>query len=323
MSASAAGSGSVNGIKVGVLPWGQNVDWPTLRAVGQRADELGYDSLWTWDHLYPIQGDWQRPIFEGYLILAGWAAVTSRATLGLMVGANTFRNPALTAKLVTTLDHMSDGRAILGIGGAWFEREHKAYGIEFGSGFGERLDWLDEAVDLMAQMLRDGQGTARGRFYHATNVRNDPPPVQKRLPILIGGDGEKKTLHTVAKYADAWNTGGDVDFVRHKDEVLRRWCDEVGRDQAEIERTLGMGTVIIRDDEADARSYYAEIQRQHPGFSDKPKIGTADQLADRLRPYVELGFRHIFFDASAPFDDETLERFVTEVKPRLEAVPTV
>jgi hypothetical protein len=97
-----------------------------------------------------------------------------------MVGANTFRNPALTAKLVTTLDHMSDGRAILGIGGAWFEREHKAYGIEFGSGFGERLDWLDEAVDLMAQMLRDGQGTARGRFYHATNVRNDPPPVQKR-----------------------------------------------------------------------------------------------------------------------------------------------
>jgi alkanesulfonate monooxygenase SsuD/methylene tetrahydromethanopterin reductase-like flavin-dependent oxidoreductase (luciferase family) len=248
--------------------------------------------------------------------------VTSRATLGLMVGANTFRNPALTAKLVTTLDHMSDGRAILGIGGAWFEREHKAYGIEFGSGFGERLDWLDEAVDLMAQMLRDGQGTARGRFYHAMNVRNDPPPVQKRLPILIGGDGEKKTLHTVAKYADAWNTGGDVDFVRHKDEVLRRWCDEVGRDQAEIERTLGMGTVIIRDDEADARSYYAEIQRRHPGFSDKPKIGTAEQMADRLRPYVELGFRHIFFDASAPFDDETLERFVTEVKPRLEAVPT-
>jgi F420-dependent oxidoreductase-like protein len=322
MSASAAGSGSMNGIKVGVLPWGQNVDWPTLRAVGHRADELGYDSLWTWDHLYPIQGDWQRPIFEGYLILAGWAAVTSRATLGLMVGANTFRNPALTAKLVTTLDHMSDGRAILGIGGAWFEREHKAYGIEFGSGFGERLDWLDEAVDLMAQMLRDGQGTARGRFYHAMNVRNDPPPVQKRLPILIGGDGEKKTLHTVAKYADAWNTGGDVDFVRHKDEVLRRWCDEVGRDQAEIERTLGMGTVIIRDDEADARSYYAEIQRRHPGFSDKPKIGTAEQMADRLRPYVELGFRHIFFDASTPFDDETLERFVTEVKPRLEAVPT-
>ena len=307
-----------NEIKVGVLPWGQNTDWPSLQEVGRRADELGYASLWTWDHLYPIQGDWRRPIFEGYLTLAGWAAVTRTVTLGLMVGANTFRNPALTAKMATTLDHMSDGRAVLGIGGAWFETEHEAYGIDFGSGFGERLDWLDEAVDLMAQMLRNGEGTARGRFYHAKNVRNDPPPIQARLPILIGGDGERKTLHTVAKYADAWNTGGDIEFVRHKDEVLRRWCDEVGRDEAEIERTLGLGTVIIRDREADARAYYAEVQRQHPGFDDPPKIGTSDEIADYLRPFVELGFRHVFFDASAPFDDETLERFVREVKPRLE-----
>jgi alkanesulfonate monooxygenase SsuD/methylene tetrahydromethanopterin reductase-like flavin-dependent oxidoreductase (luciferase family) len=316
----AGGSVPADRIKIGVLPWGQNVDWSTLQAVGHRADELGYDSLWTWDHLYPIQGHWQRPIFEGYLILAGWACVTSRATLGLMVGANPFRNPALTAKMVTTLDHMSGGRAVLGIGGAWFGREHEAYGLDFGSGFGERLDWLDEAVDLMAQMLRTGQGTARGRFYHATEVRNDPPPIQKRLQILIGGDGEKKTLHTVAKYADAWNTGGDIDFVRHKDEVLRRWCDEVGRDQAEIERTLGLGTVIIRDKESDARAYYAQVQKQHPGFDDPPKIGTSEQIAERLRPYVELGFRHVFFDASAPFDDETLARFAGEVRPMLERV---
>ena len=215
-----------NEIKVGVLPWGQRTDWPSLQAIGRRADELGYDSLWTWDHLYPIQGDWRGPIFEGYMILAGWAAVTSRATLGLMVGANTFRNPALTVKLATTLDHMSDGRAVLGIGGAWFEREHDAFGIEFGSGFGERLDWLDEAVALMRDMLTDESATARGPRYHATAVRNDPPPLQARLPILIGGDGERKTLATVARYADAWNTGGDIDFVRHKDEVLRRWCDE-------------------------------------------------------------------------------------------------
>ena len=140
-------------IKVGVLPWGQRTDWASLQDIGRRADELGYDSLWTWDHLYPIQGDWRGPIFEGYLTLAGWAAVTSRATLGLMVGANTFRNPALTAKMATTLDHISDGRAVLGIGGAWFEREHEAFGIEFGSGFGERLDRLDEAVQLMRGML--------------------------------------------------------------------------------------------------------------------------------------------------------------------------
>jgi alkanesulfonate monooxygenase SsuD/methylene tetrahydromethanopterin reductase-like flavin-dependent oxidoreductase (luciferase family) len=306
-------------IKVGVLPWGQRTDWPSLLHVGQRADELGYDSLWTWDHLYPIQGDWRGPIFEGYMILAGWAGVTSKVTLGLMVGANPFRNPALTAKMATTLDHMSNGRAILGIGGAWFEREHEAYGLDFGSGFGERLDWLDEAVEVMRAMAGGQEATARGPRYRMKNVRNDPPPVQRRLPILIGGDGEKKTLHTVAKYADAWNTGGDIDFVRHKDAVLRQWCERVGRDESEIERTLGLGLVIIRDDPAEARRVDDTFRRQHPGYSETPKMGTAEQIAESLVPYVELGFRHILFDAPAPFGEETLERFVREVKPILEA----
>jgi alkanesulfonate monooxygenase SsuD/methylene tetrahydromethanopterin reductase-like flavin-dependent oxidoreductase (luciferase family) len=307
-----------NDIKVGVLPWGQRTDWPSLLEVGRRADELGYDSLWTWDHLYPIQGDWRGPIFEGYLTLAGWASVTKRATIGLMVGANPFRNPALTAKMVTTLDHMSGGRAILGIGAAWFGREHEAFGLEFGSGFGERLDWLDEAVEVMHAMVRGKEATARGPRYHMKNVRNDPPPIQARIPILIGGDGEKKTLHTVAKYADAWNTGGDIEFVRHKDEVLRQWCDRVGRDESEIERTLGLGLVIIRDDAAEAKRVDATFRKQHPGYSDEPKVGTAEEIAESLIPFVQLGFRHIFFDAPAPFDDETLSRFVGEVKPILE-----
>ena len=123
------------GVKLGALIWPQYTDWPSLEEIGARADELGFDSLWTWDHLYPIVGSPRGPIFEGYLTLAGWAPRTRRATLGLMVGANTFRNPALTVKLATTLDHMSDGRAVLGIGGAWFETEHTAYGIDFGTGF--------------------------------------------------------------------------------------------------------------------------------------------------------------------------------------------
>lgn len=306
-------------IKVGVLPWGQRTDWPSLQRVGQRADELGYDSLWTWDHLYPIQGDWRGPIFEGYMTLAGWAGVTSRVTLGLMVGANTFRNPALVVKMVTTLDHMSNGRAILGIGGAWFEREHEAFGIEFGSGFGDRLDWLDEAVELMRTMLRGEPATARGQRYHAKDVRNDPPPVQARLPILIGGGGERKTLRTVAKYADAWNTHGPLDFARHKDEVLRRWCREVGRDEAEIERTLGLGLVVIRDDPDAARRVEAAFREHHPGYDDPGHLGSPDEIAEWLAPFVQLGFRHIFFDAPAPFDEETLERFVGEVKPLLAA----
>jgi alkanesulfonate monooxygenase SsuD/methylene tetrahydromethanopterin reductase-like flavin-dependent oxidoreductase (luciferase family) len=310
-------------IKVGVLPWGQRTDWPSLLEVGRRADELGYDSLWTWDHLYPIQGDWRGPIFEGYLTLAGWAGVTSRATVGLMVGANPFRNPALTAKMVTTLDHMSGGRAILGIGGAWFGREHEAFGLDFGSGFGERLDWLDEAVQVMRAMLRGEEATATGPHYRVRAARNDPPPIQARLPILIGGDGERKTLRTVAKYADAWNTGGDIEFVRHKDEVLRRWCLEVGRDESEIERTLGLGLVIIRDDPAEAERVDAGFRAHHPGYSETPRTGTAEEIAASLVPYVQLGFRHIFFDAPAPFDDETIERFVGEVKPMLESSTVV
>ena len=305
-------------LKFGVLAWPQYTDWPALRDVGARVDELGYDSLWTWDHLYPIVGSPHGPIFEGYLTLAGWAGVTERVTLGLMVGANTFRNPALTAKMATTLDHLSGGRAILGIGGAWFETEHTAFGIDFGSGFGERLDRLDEAVELMRAMLDGDPATARGVVYHARDVRNDPPPLQRRLPILIGGGGEKKTLRTTARFADAWNINGDLDEVRHKDAVLRRWCDESGRDESTIERTYSSDSIIVRDDLDEGRRLAAEIGRLN-GRSEGPRyVETPEMAVERLAPIVELGFRHIYFDIPVPFDDETLVRLVEEVRPMLE-----
>ena len=307
------------GLKFGILAWPQYTDWASLERVGERVDQLGYDSLWTWDHLYPIVGDPHGPIFEGYLTLAAWACRTERVTLGLMVGANTFRNPALVAKMITTLDHMSRGRAVLGIGGAWFETEHVAYGIDFGSGFGERLDRLDEAVAIMRGMLDGTEPSGRGRFYRAKSVRNDPPPLQRRLPILIGGAGEQKTLKTTARYADAWNVGGDVERVRHKDEVLRRWCQKVGRDESHIERTLQGKAVILRDTEDEARRVAEQVRRINRRWRGGPDfVGTPDQLVERLAPYPAIGFRHIYFDSPAPFDDETLERLMTEVKPGLE-----
>src|SRR3712207_6467586 len=137
MTDTTAGFDDTAQLKLGILAWPQYTDWESLERVGARVDELGYDSLWTWDHLYPIVGDPNGPIFEGWLTLAAWAHVTKRAPLGLMVGTNAFRNPALTAKMATTLDHISRGRAVLGIGGAWFETEHVAYGLDFGSGFGQ------------------------------------------------------------------------------------------------------------------------------------------------------------------------------------------
>lgn len=305
-------------LKLGVLLWNQFTDWPSLRDAGVLVDELGFDSLWTWDHLYPIVGDPDGPMFEGYMTLAAWAALTKRVTLGLMVGANTFRNPALVAKMVTTLDHISAGRAYLGIGGAWFESEHEAFGIPFGSSPGERLRWFDEAVELMRGMLHEERTSARGRYYQAQGVVNNPPPLQESLPILIGGSGERKTLNTVAKYADAWNTGGDPERVRHKDEVLRRWCEEVGRDESEIERTLQGGSVVIRDTVEEAQEAGEAISRQNglDGFSGPAE--TPEMTAERLLPHIELGFRHVYFDSPAPYDRETLERLISDVKPLLE-----
>jgi F420-dependent oxidoreductase-like protein len=308
-----------NDVKLGALAWNQYTPWADLREAGIRADRLGFDSIWTWDHLYPIVGSHEGPILEGWLTLAAWAERTERAKLGLMVGANTFRNPALVAKMATTLDHISGGRAILGIGGAWFETEHSAYGIEFGGSPGERLRWLEEAVKIMRGMLH-GEKPSGDRFYTTHEVRNDPPPVQDRLPLLIGGGGEKKTLRIVARYADACNVGGGFENVKRKDEILRRHCEEVGRDESEIERTVGMGMCVIRDDPDEAQQIAADIFRRN-GNAEPWKnqlVGTAEQVVEAMRPFLGIGFRHFIIGFPSPHDSESMERLMRDVKPELE-----
>jgi alkanesulfonate monooxygenase SsuD/methylene tetrahydromethanopterin reductase-like flavin-dependent oxidoreductase (luciferase family) len=307
-------------IKIGALCWNQYTDWPSLLEAGVRADRLGYTSLWTWDHLYPIVGNHEGPIFEGWLTLAAWAQATERVKIGLMVGANTFREPALTAKMVTTLDHISNGRAILGIGGAWFETEHRAYGLQFGSGFPERLRWLGEALPVMRAMLAGERATASGPRYATTDVRNDPPPIQPRLPLLIGGGGEQVTLKLVARYGDANNVGGGIDNVKRKEAILLQHCETVGRDPAEIERTTGIGTVIIRDSRAEVERLqkvtFARNGQAKP-WTDQP-VGTSEDVAEVLAPFVEIGYRHLIAGFPAPYDEESMERLATEVLPLLE-----
>jgi alkanesulfonate monooxygenase SsuD/methylene tetrahydromethanopterin reductase-like flavin-dependent oxidoreductase (luciferase family) len=234
-------------IKLGALCWSQYADWPSLLEAGRRADRLGYDSLWTWDHLYPIVGSIEGPILEGWTVATAWAQATSDVRIGLLVSANTFREPTLTAKVATTLDHVSGGRAILGIGAAWFQPEHEAFGLEFGDTPGERLRWLTEALPVIRGMLHGQRPTATGPRYTARAVRNDPAPLQAKLPILIGGGGERVTLRLVARYGDACNVGGDIETLRRKDQVLRQHCAEVGRDEREIERTAEAFVVVIRD----------------------------------------------------------------------------
>ncbi len=308
-------------LRLGALCWNQYTDWPSLLAAGVRAEELGYESLWTWDHLYPIVGSSDGPIHEGWLTLAAWAQATKRIRIGLMVGANTFREPALTAKMATTLDHISGGRATLGVGGAWFEEEHEAYGLPFGDGFPERLRWLAEALPIMRGMLRNDRPTAKGNRYHAKAVRNDPPPIQKRLPLLIGGGGEQVTLKLVARYGDANNVGGGIDKVRHKEEVLLRHCEAVGRDPNEIERTSGLGVVVIRDSRAEARKVanriFARNGKAEP-WKDQP-VGTPEDVAAFIAPYLEIGYHHLIAGFPNPFDDESMTRLATEVRAAVDA----
>jgi len=307
-------------VKIGALCWNQYTTWPELLQAGSRADELGYTSLWTWDHLYPIVGNHEGPILEGWLALAAWAQATERIRIGLMVGANTFREPSLTAKMATTLDHISNGRAILGIGGAWFETEHVAYGLPFGSGFPERLRWLSEALPIMRGMLQGEQPSATGPRYTTTAVRNDPPPIQSRLPLLIGGGGEQVTLKLVARYGDANNIGGGFENVRRKEAVLLQHCETVGRDPAEIERTVGVGTVIIRDSRAEVERLqkvtFERNGRARP-WTDQP-VGTPEDVAEALAPFVEIGYRHLIAGFPAPHDKESMIRLATEVRPLLE-----
>ena len=307
-------------VKFGALCWNQYTTWPDLLEAGRRADRLGYDTLWTWDHLYPIQGDPHGPMYEAWLTLAAWAQATERVRIGLMVGANTFRNPAVTAKMATTLDHISNGRAILGIGGAWFETEHEAFGLEFGSGFPDRLRWLGEALPIMRGMLHGDQPTAAGPHYAAKAVRNLPPPIQEHMPLLIGGGGEQVTLKLVARYGDANNVGGGFENVKRKEAVLLRHCETVGRDPAEIERTTGIGTVVIRDSRAEADRFHAAMfeRNGHADSWTNQPIGTPEDVAERLLPYLDIGYRHFVAGFPSPHDEESMTRFATEVRPILE-----
>jgi len=314
----------MNDLKLGILLWNQATDWPSYQAAVEKVDELGYDHLWAWDHLYAIFGDPLQPIFEGWASLSAAAMATRHLRLGLLVGANTFRNPGVVAKLATTLDHISGGRAILGLGGAWMEPEHTAYGIDFGSGFGQRLDWLEESVAGVHAML-DGKAvtSAPGGRYQFDAAEVHPRPLQAHLPIMIGGSGEKKTLRTVARHADLWNAMGDVDLLRHKVEVLRGHCDAEGRDIAEIDFTLGV-KLTIRDSAAESERVWAAAMAHNktPMSWVEDDVTffnvTPEQAVERLAPYVELGFRTIISEQPAPYDTETLERFIGEVKPLLE-----
>ncbi len=264
-----------------------------LVSLVQAAENAGFDMATTMDHFYQIApvGPEEWPMLEAYTTLGALAARTSRIKLGAMVSGVTYRNPAMLAKQVTTLDVISGGRAILGLGAAWNESEHRGYGIEFPP-LGERMERLDEALQICKLMFTEERPSFEGRHYRIERALNNPRPIRHDGPqILVGGSGERKTLRMVARYADMSNWWGTLDELKHYGEVLDRHCETEGRDPSTILRTIMAPVVLIADEsERAAATERIPVERRR---SQTP--ATPAEAADRLQPYIEAGFSGFIF----------------------------
>jgi alkanesulfonate monooxygenase SsuD/methylene tetrahydromethanopterin reductase-like flavin-dependent oxidoreductase (luciferase family) len=303
-------------VRFGAAFWIQRTDWPSLRDAALTAERAGFESLWFDDHLLADEGDWHAPKLEGWAALAALAPLTSTARLGLLVAANTFRNPGLTAKLATTLDHLSAGRFTLGIGGGWFAREHDAFGLDFGSGFGERLDRLEEAIGLIERLLAGERVSHQGRHYRMVDAVCEPRPIQARLPILIGGSGREKTLRTVARHADMWNAYAAPERVAESLAILRARCAEIGRPFESIDKTVYM-EVVMRASEAEVHDFWTQVEERHGirgrvGSDGTPRLlnvgGPPAAVANYVRRFEALGIAEVIWIFRNPFDLETMSR---------------
>jgi F420-dependent oxidoreductase-like protein len=258
-------------------------------------ENSGFSLVTVMDHFYQIQGVGPEtdPMLEAYSTLAALSQRTTKVRLGTLVSGVTYRNPALLAKTVTTLDTLSKGRAVLGLGAAWNEDEHRGYGFHFPP-IKERMDRLDEALAICKAMFTEERPTFEGRYYRIDQALNVPRPIQPGGPkVIVGGGGEQRTLRIAAKYADMthWFPLG-FDVLKHKTEVLARHCDEIGRDPATIERTMAT-PVLLAATEQEAKATLERLPEERRPFV---KIGTPEQAAEALRPYLDAGFTGFTFN---------------------------
>jgi alkanesulfonate monooxygenase SsuD/methylene tetrahydromethanopterin reductase-like flavin-dependent oxidoreductase (luciferase family) len=304
-------------LKLGVSLWSQGTTWPAMLHAGRDIDRAGYAYLFTQDHLYATFGDWRQPVFEGWTLLGALAQATRRVQIGLLVGANTLRHPGLTAKMAVTLDHVSWGRAVLGLGAGWFEPEHRAHGIPFGASAGERLGWLDESASAVRALLQGQTVDQIGPGYTFRHAQHAPLPLRPLVPILIGGSGEQRTLRTVARSADIWNAMGSVDTLRRKAEILDGYCETLGRDPESIERSVTCKMIIRRDPSAARQVWEAALAANHtaPGVEPDPWLGPPEVIAERIAGYRAIGVTTVVVSLPWPYDAETIHRLRDEVVP--------
>ncbi len=275
----------------------------TLLAVARACEQAGLDSVWMADHfMFPDAEHPERevPIMECYLTLAAVAASTGRIRVGELVTGVPYRNPALLAKMCATLDVISHGRSIIGLGAAWHEPEFKAYGWPFPP-VRERMEMLGEATQVVDRLLTQRPASFHGKHYDVQGAYNDPPPVQKpRPPIMIGGSGERVTLRLVARYAEMSNVGGDPATVQHKFDVLRKHCEEVSRPFEQVVRCNHVGIMVARDEAA-----LAAKRQRFPRF--EGVAGTPEQVVAQLEAYARVGSQYVTFNL---VDDAPVEAVV-------------
>lgn len=277
--------------------------WADLQDAASHAAETGWDGVWLADHFMPNTTSGEGPVLECFTVLAGLATTIPRVRLGSLVAGNTYRHPAVLAKAAATLDHLSGGRAVLGLGAGWQENEHRAYGIELPDVKG-RLGRLEEACEVLRRLLDDERTSFTGRYYRLVDAPLQPKPVQAHLPLLVGGGGERVTLRIAARWADEWNTWGTPDHLAAKAEVLDRHCEAVGRDPREITRSA---QVIVY---LDARG--RQVDRPMPKVS-----GSVAQLQDLMGAYREAGVGEFILPdwnlGTGSARRELMDRFLTEV----------
>ena len=268
-----------------------------VATLAKTAEDSGFALVSVMDHFYQIRGVGSEtdPMLEAYSTLAAISQRTTKVRLGTLVSGVTYRNPAFLAKTITTLDVLSKGRAMLGIGAAWNEDEHRGYGYEFPP-IKDRMDRLDDALAICKAMFTEDRPSLEGRHYRIDEALNVPRPIQPGGPkIMVGGGGEQRTLRIAAKYADMthWFALG-IDGLRHKTEVLERHCEAIGRDPATIERTMGTPVFLAATDQ-EAEAALLRVPEERRPFLN---VGTPERVADALRPYIDAGFTGFTFNNS-------------------------
>jgi len=294
-------------ISFGLQSGQQDCTWTGMRDLWLELEDLNFDHLWVYDHYLPTGiKDMDVPILDSWSLLAALSQVVKKPKLGTLVTSNTFRHPAILAKMVTSLDHISNGRAILGIGAGWHEPEHIAYGLPFPTPK-DRIERLEETVQIIKALWSNKRTTVSGKHFQIMNAPFEPKPVQKpHPPILIGGGGEKHTLRVVAKYADNWNwnLNGTISDYKRKLSILNQHCSTVSRDPNEIKLSLNVDFLVDTDEnriESALRVNADVMKKSIEEVRACSIVGSPEVVRSKLQSYVDLGVTSFIFSLRAPF----------------------